>query len=259
LAAPRFRNPAYVVIAGAVGVTLIGVVGLVALSERSSQEPPQSGEASVPAEESVQPDTALEHIRAGGDVRVAVGTDMPYGDVDYQGEGSGFYADLAQEVFTELGADAVELEWVASSTGSRMAERFEYGLFDAAVVDGDYAQACSQRTIAPGAPTTARLEAFLVPDGNPEGIEDYTSFAESGLTPGSHHIDSRREAAEADGLADDQWVDGSLDQVPELLDDGVIDGHLGDSVWLRWHLSEDRRLGELAVTAPFPGRGEPPS
>jgi polar amino acid transport system substrate-binding protein len=259
LAGPHSWNPAYVVIAGAVGVTLIGVAGLVAVSDRSAQEPPQEGgEAAAPPEEPAEYASALERIQAGGEVRIGVDSYQPYGEVDSRGEASGFYPDLAEEVFTELGAAEVELEWVASSLGSTTQERLAEGLFDASVILGPYEEACSLADVDPGAPTTARLEAFLVAKDNPEGIEDYTDFAEGALTPGSHPIGNEREPAQADGVAEDQWADAHADQVPQLLADGEIDGYVGDSVRLRWYLATDADFRGVEVTDPFPGRGEPP-
>ena len=141
-------------------VLAIAVVGLVAAC---SDAPTAGGDT-------------LERARAAGTLRVGYANEAPYAYLDpASGELTGEAPTLARAVLPELGIGSIEA--VLTEFGS-LIPGLKAGRFDV-IAAGMFItpQRCEQ--IQFSEPSYGIGQAFLVAEGNPEGIVDYGSIAEN--------------------------------------------------------------------------------
>ena len=144
----------------------------------------------------------LEEARADG-MDVAFYNFNPWSFVDSSGEIVGADVDILTTNLAALGVEALDL--TATEWGN-LIPGLKAGRFDV-VAAGMYVtpERCEQVVFSE--PVFAIRHAFIVPAGNPEGITNYNSIAESGLTVGAIAGGAYVGYSQESGIADDNIVE----------------------------------------------------
>ncbi|QVQ52150.1 transporter substrate-binding domain-containing protein [Spiractinospora alimapuensis] len=194
-------------------------------------------------------DSALERIEDGGTVRIGMPQREPY-SLDLESAPRGFFPELADEVFTELGAGEIEL---VERSLAHSPDHINTDDLDILVIPNELHTACEDTQ--PGNPVTENLGSFLVEARTPQGIVDFSDFDDGDLITGISRSPGDAAHVEVDR---EQAVRAPIDEAPEMLAEGEIDGYAEESVRLRWWLSdqaEDEQLDNadsMETTDPFP-------
>ncbi|RNL83906.1 ectoine/hydroxyectoine ABC transporter substrate-binding protein EhuB [Halostreptopolyspora alba] len=190
----------------------------------------------------------MDRIRDQGYVNVGFANEAPYGYTDLEtGELTGESPELARAIFAELGID--ELRGVPV--------QFD-GLIPG-LVGGQFDMVSAGMAITPDRcaevsftnPEYLSRTAFLVPEGNPEGIDSFGVIADNpDLRLGVMNATIEQQTAEDAGIPGAQ-VQTAPDPVSafELLETGRIDAVSLTVISLRWML--DVRGGPFEVTEGF--------
>jgi polar amino acid transport system substrate-binding protein len=117
--------------------------------------------------------STLDRVRQEGAIRAGFANEAPYGFATPSGELTGEAPEVAKEVFRRLGIDSVE--GVLTEFGS-LIPGLRAGRFDI-IAAGMFItpERCEQ--ILFSEPSYGIGQAFLVPQGNPKNITDYSSIA----------------------------------------------------------------------------------
>jgi polar amino acid transport system substrate-binding protein len=121
----------------------------------------------------------LEQLQESGSITIGIANEVPYGYVGDDGEVTGFAPDVARAVLSELGITEVDADVVefGELIGGLLAGQFDL------IAAGMYINADRAAQISFSDPDYCTTESLAVAEGNPEGIVDYSSFAENdGLT-----------------------------------------------------------------------------
>ncbi|WP_150238727.1 ectoine/hydroxyectoine ABC transporter substrate-binding protein EhuB [Nocardiopsis quinghaiensis] len=119
--------------------------------------------------------STLERLREQGFVAVGLANEIPFGFVDDSGNPAGQSPAVAKAVFEELGIPEIQassVNWDGLIPGLK-ANRFDViaaGMFITP-------ERCAQ--VAFSEPTATSPEAFMVAEGNPEGIQHFTDFVDN--------------------------------------------------------------------------------
>jgi polar amino acid transport system substrate-binding protein len=118
----------------------------------------------------------LEEIQESGTVTVGIANEVPYGYEDEEsGEITGEAPEIARRVFEELGV--ANMEAVVTEFGGLIGG-LEAGNFDM-IAAGMYINPDRAENVLFTDPDYCVLESMLVPEGNPLGLTNYNSVAET--------------------------------------------------------------------------------
>lgn len=121
--------------------------------------------------------STLADLQDAGEINVGYFGEVPY-SYEEDGELTGATIELGRAIYGELGIDTVsgtQVEWGALIPGVN-ADRFDAVSAGMSILP----ERCEQ--VAFAEPTIMYTTAFLVPEGNPEGLTDWQSVEGSGLT-----------------------------------------------------------------------------
>jgi polar amino acid transport system substrate-binding protein len=146
------------------------VLALTALTACSSVDEGGSGEGG-------EGGSTLAEVQDAGEINVGFFGEVPY-SYEEGGELTGATIELGRAIYGELGIDTVsgtQVEWNALIPGVQ-ADRFDAVSAGMSILP----ERCEQAAFAD--PTIMYTTAFLVPEGNPDGLTDWQSVEGSGLT-----------------------------------------------------------------------------
>ncbi|WP_410538418.1 ectoine/hydroxyectoine ABC transporter substrate-binding protein EhuB [Streptomyces sp. KL2] len=172
----------------------------------------------------------LERIRAQNTVRVGIAGEVPYGYINDQGELTGEAPEIAKVIFNRLGVEnvvPVPTEFGSLIPGLRSQQ------FDV-VSAGMYInpQRCEQVIFAD--PEYVMLDAFIVPKGNPKGLNTYEDIVRTGARMATGTAYAEIDYAVAAGVPRDEMLI-LPDQVAGLaaVEQGRADVFAGTSLTVR--------------------------
>jgi polar amino acid transport system substrate-binding protein len=144
--------------------------------------------------------TILELARASGTIRVGISGEQPYCYIDPSGRVTGAQPEVARAVLTRIGIDGMD---AVSVSFSELVPGLRSGQFDLVTAGMTVTpQRCG--AVAFTRPDFVAFPAFLVREGNPEGIESFGDVARAGsrlaVLAGAAEVDYARAA----GVRDDQ-------------------------------------------------------
>ena len=193
----------------------------------------------------------LEEIQESGTVTVGIANEVPYGYEDEEsGEITGEAPEIARRVFEELGV--ANMEAVVTEFGGLIGG-LEAGNFDM-IAAGMYINADRAEEVLFSDPDYCILESMLVPEGNPAGLTNYNSVAETdvrlAVASGTVNVDYAVWA----GIPDDQIVEfAGIEDQYDALAAGRVDAVSGTILTVQQHA--DVMEGFEALT-PFPALDE---
>lgn len=157
----------------------------------------------------------LAELQESGTITVGIANEIPYGYEDEAtGEITGEAPEVAKLVLAELGIDNMEARVVEFGA---LIGGLQAGNFDM-VAAGMYINAERAESIIFSDPDYCILESMLVPEGNPAGLTNYNSVADTdvrlAVASGTVNVDYAVDA----GIPDDQIVEfaGIEDQYDAL-------------------------------------------
>jgi polar amino acid transport system substrate-binding protein len=122
----------------------------------------------------------LQRVQDEGKIRVGFAQELPYGYVDIDGNLVGESPDVARAVLERMGIGEME----GKLTGfSGLIPALQAGYVDI-VAAGMFITSDRCAAVAFSEPDYCVEQALLVPAGNPEGLEDFGSVADTGVTLG---------------------------------------------------------------------------
>lgn len=142
----------------------------------------------------------LERAQESGTIKIAYAGEIPYSYENDEGELTGAVIAIDEAIFAELGIDNVEgqlVEWDAQIPGLNKGE------YDA-VSSGMsiLPERCERGAFAE--PTIMYTSTLMVPEGNPEGLDDFSSFEGSDATL------AVQSGAIEQGFADEIGIEGTM-------------------------------------------------
>jgi polar amino acid transport system substrate-binding protein len=120
--------------------------------------------------------TTLERARADGYIRVGFANEAPYGFATPDGKLTGESPEVVKAVLKKIGID--EVDGVLTEFGS-LIPGLQAGRFDI-IAAGMFVTPKRCEQIQFSEPTYGIGQAFLVSEGNPKGIKDYSTIADNG-------------------------------------------------------------------------------
>jgi polar amino acid transport system substrate-binding protein len=163
---------------------LVGAVAAVAMLAAACGDGDDNGDAATDTDTDTE-DTAEDGEAAGdgllaqlqeeGVISVGIADEEPYGFVDDDGNVTGEAPEVARVVLAELGIDEIEAEVVAFES---LISGLQAGQFDM-IAAGMYINAERAEQILFSDPDYCVGEAFAVPEGNPDGLEDFQSVVDN--------------------------------------------------------------------------------
>lgn len=127
--------------------------------------------------EEAEAGSTLERIQEEGTIKVAFAGEIPY-SFEEGGELTGATIALDREIYAAMGIDNVEgqlVEWDALIPGLN---KGEYDAVSAGM--SILPDRCAKAAFAE--PTIMYTSTLMVPEGNPEGLSDFSSIKDTGLT-----------------------------------------------------------------------------
>lgn len=194
----------------------------------------------------------LERVRSEGAIRVGIAGEVPYSFLNARGRLVGGIGALHRAVFARL--DGVGVEPVVVPF-SELLDGLDAGTYDV-VAAGMFitSERCDQAIFS--APVYCAPSALLVRTGNPQGLSDYASVAESGGTLGVLGAAVEGDYARGAGVGDDNLrTVGSQNEGLRLVASGALDAFALTSVSLR---SLVDRASRLPQAQDLPGVEPPP-
>lgn len=149
------------------------VLALTALTACTSVDDGGSGDGG----EGGEGGSTLSELQDAGEINVGFFGEVPY-SYEEGGELTGATIELGRQIYGELGIDEVtgtQVEWGSLIPGVN-ADRFDAVSAGMSILP----ERCEQVAFAD--PTIMYTTAFLVPEGNPDGLTDWQSIEGSGLT-----------------------------------------------------------------------------
>jgi polar amino acid transport system substrate-binding protein len=144
--------------------------------------------------------STLERARASGAIRIGISGERPYSYADTDGRITGAQPEVARAVLGRMGVPAIAAVQVPFH---ELLPRLQDGQFDL-VSAGTAVTPARCGRVAFTRPDFVAFPAFVVPDGNPQGIETFRDVARSGarlaVLDGAAEIDYARAA----GVPDDR-------------------------------------------------------
>lgn len=231
MATERRTRREFLRLSAVTGVVAIGGPAVLA----GCSEVPQQGEGG-----------ALQRAKDSGSIKIGIAGEVPYGYTD-NGEVTGEAPEVAKAVFKALGIDKVE------------ATQVEFGQLIQALNAGQYDMVAAGMAILPDRCKNAQFSAvdyvtptaFLVPKGNPKGINNFDDLKAKGETIAVLSGTVEQSVAESLGIPKDQIqpYDGQPELLQALLNKRAYCGALTD-ISLR-RMLEDNPTAPLEVTPGF--------
>jgi len=193
----------------------------------------------------------LEELQDAGSITVGIANEIPYGYEDEDsGEITGEAPEVARLVLGELGIEEMDAQVV--EFGALIAG-LQAGNFDM-IAAGMYINADRAEEVLFSDPDYCILESMLVPEGNPAGLTNYNSVAETdvrlAVASGTVNVDYAVWA----GIPDDQIVEfAGIEDQYDALAAGRVDAVSGTILTVQQHA--DVMEGFEALT-PFPALDE---
>lgn len=156
---------------------------------------------------------------------IGIADEEPYGFMGEDGEATGFSPDVAREVLGNMGYEDFEFEVVEFG---QLIGGLQAGQFDL-VAAGMYINPERMAQIHFSDPDYCTTESLAVPEGNPEGIVDYSSFVDNpdltiAVATGTVEVGYAEDA----GIPNDQIESYSgIDQMYSALAAGEVDAVTG--------------------------------
>lgn len=119
--------------------------------------------------------STLERAREAGYIRVGFANEAPFGFATPDGQLTGESPEVVRAVLARLGID--EVDGVLTEFGS-LIPGLQAGRFDI-VAAGMFVNPARCEQVAFSEPTYGIGQAMLVPEGNPKGIVDYSTFVDN--------------------------------------------------------------------------------
>nr|WP_257573941.1 ectoine/hydroxyectoine ABC transporter substrate-binding protein EhuB [Streptomyces sp. JJ66] len=201
-----------------------------------------AGCSRMPPPGKVEGGDLLERLRDRGTARLGIANEPPFGYINSQGEAAGEAPDIARVVFERLGVPNIEpvpTEFSALIPGLQ-AQQFDI------VSAGMYINPTRCEQVLFADPDYLMLDAFIVPEGNPDGVTDYRSVKDKGLRLASGEAYAQVSYAESYGI--DVLV--LPDQVAGLdaVTQGRVDAFVGTNVTVQGTVKDNDRAD---ATQPF--------
>jgi polar amino acid transport system substrate-binding protein len=155
-----------------------------------------------------------EPLTADGEdrtIRVAFANERPYG-FEEDGEATGQSPSVAREVLSRMGYDDVETQVVDFDALINGLNAGQYDL----VAAGMWINENRVQQALFTDPDYCDTTAFAVPDGNPDGLSDYQSVIDNGVTIGVMSGAVQHDDAMDSGIPEDQLT--TFSSPPDLLD-----------------------------------------
>ncbi|HUG31375.1 MAG TPA: ectoine/hydroxyectoine ABC transporter substrate-binding protein EhuB [Acidimicrobiia bacterium] len=190
------------------------------------------GDTTAPADGG-EGDGLLEELREAGTVTVGVANEVPYGYEDEEtGEVTGEAPEIARRVFEELGI--AEMNAVVTEFGGLIGG-LQAGNFDM-IAAGMYINPERAEQVLFTDPDYCVLESMLVPEGNPDGLTNYNSVAETdavlAVASGTVNVDYAVDA----GIPDDQIEEfAGIEDQYDALAAGRVDAVSGTILTVQQH------------------------
>ncbi|HUG08712.1 MAG TPA: ectoine/hydroxyectoine ABC transporter substrate-binding protein EhuB [Acidimicrobiia bacterium] len=178
-------------------------------------------------------DSLLEQLRESGTVTVGIANEIPYGYEDEEtGEITGEAPEIAKRVFEELGIP--NMEAVVTEFGGLIGG-LEAGNFDM-IAAGMYINPDRAENVLFTDPDYCVLESMLVEEGNPFGLTNYNSVAETdarlAVASGTVNVDYAVWA----GIPDDQIVEfAGIEDQYDAIAAGRVDAVSGTILTVQQH------------------------
>ena len=153
----------------AAGAVALG--GAVVMS--GCQQVPQGGQAAT------GDGGTLQRARDAGTITVGIANEAPYGYTDEQGKVTGESVEVARAVLNKLGIpqiNAVTVEFGALISGLTLSRQFDM------VTAGMFINPQRCQAAAFSVPDYTAPTAFLVPTGNPQGVQTFDQVRDKNLT-----------------------------------------------------------------------------
>lgn len=198
--------------------------------------------------------TTFEGAKESGKIKVGFGNEAPYGFTGPDGKLTGAEPEVARVVLKAMGIN--EMEAVASDFKQLIpgltASKFAFVAAGMSITP----ERC--KSAASSIPEFKVSSTFLVPKGNPEGINRFEDIAEKGVTVGVLTGAVEKGYAEDAGVAPDKIItlDNQDNILRSVLDGRVYCGALLD-ITSGWLLKQNPEA-PLEATEPFLGGGEKP-
>lgn len=194
---------------------------------------------------SADAETLMERVEAGEPIRLGFATAIPWAYPGDNGEPLGFVNALTLVVLEEMGITEYETsvnEWAGLIPGL-MADRYDL------ITGGMYILKSRCENIAFSDPIGLFGDAFLVPAGNPKGIETYQDVISTGATLVTGAGFNTVEAAKKEGVPDEQMmlVAGEV-EILAAMKAGRADAAVQTFFGAKEHV--DKSDGQFEVTDP---------
>jgi len=189
----------------------------------------------------------LEELQEAGTITVGVANEVPYGYEDEEtGEVTGEAPEIARRVFEELGIS--EMDAVVTEFGGLIGG-LQSGNFDM-IAAGMYINPERAEQVLFTDPDYCVLESMLVPEGNPDGLTNYNSVAETdavlAVASGTVNVDYAVDA----GIPDDQIEEfAGIEDQYDALAAGRVDAVSGTILTVQQHADV---MAGFEALAPFP-------
>ncbi|QGG94486.1 ectoine/hydroxyectoine ABC transporter substrate-binding protein EhuB [Actinomarinicola tropica] len=190
----------------------------------------------------------LAELQESGSITIGVANEVPFGFVGEDGEPTGIAPDVAREVLAELGIEEIEVDVVEFGN---LIGGLQAGQFDL-IAAGMYITPERAEQILFSDPDYCVAEGLAVPEGNPEGVVDYSSFVDnSDLTLAVATGTVEVGYAEDAGIPDDQIQEfADIDGMYSALEAGEVDAVSGTAATVQRQVAV--RSGMEAVEPFFP-------
>ena len=175
----------------------------------------------------------LEELQEAGSITIGVANEVPYGYEDEEsGEVTGEAPEIARRVFEELGI--AEMDAVVTEFGGLIGG-LQSGNFDM-IAAGMYITPDRAEEVLFTDPDYCVLESMLVPEGNPDGLTNYNSVAETdavlAVASGTVNVDYAVWA----GIPDDQIEEfAGIEDQYDALAAGRVDAVSGTILTVEQH------------------------
>ena len=195
--------------------------------------------------------TLLERLQAENTVTVGIANEIPYGYEDEEtGEITGEAPEVAKRVFQELGVENMEAQVVEFGA---LIGGLQAGNFDM-IAAGMYITPDRAEQILFTDPDYCILESMLVPEGNPLGLTNYNSVAETdarlAVASGTVNVDYAVWA----GIPEDQIVEfAGIEDQYDALAAGRVDAVSGTVLTVQQHADV---MEGFEALPPFPALDE---
>lgn len=190
----------------------------------------------------------LAELQESGSITIGIANEVPFGFVGDDGEATGIAPDVARAVLSELGIEEINAEVVEFG---QLIGGLQAGQFDL-IAAGMYINAERAEQILFSDPDYCVAESLAVPEGNPQGIVDYTSVVDNpditlAVATGTVEVGYAEDAGVPDAQLE---VFADIDGMYRALEAGEVDAVTGTAATVQRQVAT--RDGMEAVEPFFP-------